>query len=121
MSDYGLPIDRTGDDNTPDPVEHTYEWNGEPVTIELVPPTLGQIKHYEDLGGDTDVDELEEIVDTHITKPELPAEDMTLEEINCYIEGILDHGQGGGSDMVQNAEQYIDEHAEQGNAPASSG
>lgn len=121
MSDYGLPIDRTGDDNQPDPVEHTYQWDGDDVTIVLVPPTLGQIKTYEDLGDDTEIEELEKIVDKHVEKPEIPAEDMTLEEINCYVEGILDHGQGGGSGLVHEAQQYIDDNAEGGNERASSG
>lgn len=121
MSDYGLPTQRTGDDNNPDPVDHTFEWDGDEVTIKLVPPTLGQIKRYENLGDDVGIEALEEIVDDHIEKPEIPAENMTMEEINCYVNGILDHGQNGGGDLTDEAQQYLDEHADGGNAPVSSG
>lgn len=120
MSEYGLPTQRTGDDTTPDPIDHEYEWKGETVKIKLVPPTLGQAKKYENLEEDAGIEDLEEMIDEHIVKPDIPAADMTMEEINCYTEGIFDHSNDGGGEITAEAQQYLDEHAEGGNAAASS-
>lgn len=115
MTDYGLPQSRD-EDGSPDPVEHEYEWDGEAVVIQIRPPMLEQLKRYQELGEDAAVEELEEIVDRHIEKPERPAAKMTEREISCYMYGIRDYGSGGGGDEMQQVREAIAEReGRQGN------
>lgn len=116
MSEYGLATPRDDETDDPLPVDHTYEWDEEEVTIELVPPTLDQLEEYQDLGGDVDTDRLRDIVDKHITKPDIPAGKMTVREVNCYIRGILDYGEDGGSDRIQQMREALQERNGRGNA-----
>lgn len=105
---YGLPSLR-GEDNQLVPVDHTFEWNGEQVRIKLLPPTIRQVTEYEKLGTDVDVDRLEEIVDQHIVEPDMPASEMSMHEINCYIYGIQDHGAGGGeADLMEQVRNELE-------------
>lgn len=114
MSEYGLTQPRD-DDGDPEPVDHTYEWDGEEVTIELVPPTLEQLKEYRDLGTDADMEELEKIVDRHVIKPEMPAAEMTEREVTCYMFGLRDYSESGGGERMQQVREAITERERGGN------
>jgi hypothetical protein len=95
MSEYGLPETRDKDGEL-QAVEHTYEWDGEEVTIKLFPPTISEFESYEDLGMKAGADELQDVVDDHLVKPEIPEdEDLTMRELLCYVEGIVDYSNGG--------------------------
>lgn len=113
---YGLP-------SADGPQEHSYEWGDREVTIELVPPTLDQVEEYQSLGEDADVSQMRDILQRHIKKPEKPPGEMTLQEVNCYVAGIMDHAESGGPEVVQEARAYLEEQAEaadEGNSVTSS-
>jgi hypothetical protein len=116
MSEYGLPSVRDKDGELR-PVEHTYEWGGEEVTIKLLPPTISQQERYEELGEDVDVERLREIVDTHLVKPDIPDdESLTSRELFCYLEGIVDYSVGGGDGMAAEVQAELEKRNEaQGN------
>ncbi|WP_459191821.1 hypothetical protein [Halosimplex sp. J119] len=94
MSEYGLPDIRDKDGEL-QAVEHTYEWNGDDVTIKLIPPTIAEYESYEDLGDEAGAGELQEVVDDHLEKPEIAGEPTTA-ELLCYVHGIVDYCNGGG-------------------------
>lgn len=101
---YGLPTPRDGENNLL-PQDHSYEWNGQEVKIKLIPPTISQLEQYQNLGDDVEVDALRDIVDTHVEEPlkskGLNAGDLTVREVNCYVEGIIDYGDTGGKKMEE--------------------
>lgn len=115
MTEYGLSTPRDPDTDDPLPVEHKYEWNGEDVVIELVPPTLDQLERYQEMGADVDTEALRDIVDDHIEKPDRPAGSMTVREINCYIRGILDYGEDGGGDRMDELREELAKRNAEGN------
>lgn len=114
MTGYGLP-------SADGPQEHTYEWGGQEVTIKLVPPTLDQVEEYQDLGQDADIGEMRDVLRRHIKQPAKPPGEMTLQEVNCYIAGIMDHAESGGPEVVQEARDYLEENSDdEGNSATSS-
>jgi hypothetical protein len=107
MTDYGLPTvrDEQGDLQA---VEHTFDYAGQEVTIKLVPPTISQQEEYEEMGEDVDADALRELLDEHLVEPDVSAaEDLTMREVMCYVEGIVDYSTGGGmaADVREELEQ----------------
>jgi len=115
MTEYGLPHARDGADDEPAAVEHTFDWADGEVTIELVPPTLEQMKQYQNMGDDVAMDRLEAVVDRHIERPDVPAAKMTMEEVNCYVQGIMNHANRGGDDFIEEAREKLQEMAGEGN------
>lgn len=142
---YGLSTPRD-ENNELLPVEHTFPFDGEYdddvdewvespewVTIRLIPPTLSQLKEYRELGEDVQEDEdaddaeliekdddhlddFKNIIDRHVIEPAIPADDMTIREINCYISGVVDYGKnGGGARMERRRQQLANENSGQGN------
>lgn len=99
--EYGLPDPRDDDGVDADGVEHEFEWNGETVRLVIVPPTLDQIDEYQALGQEADAGELKKMLERHIVKPEKDPGEMTMREVNCYIEAILDYSNNGGGDQMQ--------------------
>jgi hypothetical protein len=94
MSEYGLPEVRDKDGDL-QPVEHTYEWGGEDITIKLLPPTIPEYSDYENLGEETENEELREIIGRHLVKPDIPEDQaLTMPELLCYVEGIVDYCNG---------------------------
>lgn len=115
MSDYGLPTPRDDDGNLK-PVEHTYKWSGQDVTIQLVPPTISQQEEYEELGTETSTSDLREILDEHLVKPDPDEFDFTAREVLCYIEGIVDYSTGDLDGVAAEVRDELDERqGEQGN------
>ncbi|MFW5896336.1 MAG: hypothetical protein ACOCUA_03025 [archaeon] len=110
---YGLPTPRDEATGELLPDEHTFEWEtaGDvlDVTIRLIPPTLEQLERYQDLGDDVGVEQLREVVETHIIQPDIPASDMTVREINCYIYGIIDYGSDGGGSKMDEIRRMVEE------------
>lgn len=108
MSDWGLPSQRDSDGKLR-PVEHEYEYQGESVKIKLFPPTVSQLEGYEEFGDETGVSELADVVGEHIVKPEIedPSE-LTIRELMCYVQGIIDFGASGGSDFVEDAREELE-------------
>lgn len=95
MSEYGLAGRRDNEGNRK-PVEHEFEWKGQPVTIKLLPPTVSEAEEYEDLGEEVGAGEMADIVGNHIVKPEFEdASDMTVEELQAYVMGIMDYASDG--------------------------
>lgn len=108
---YGLPSPRDKDGELL-PVEHTYDWQGQEVTIKAVPPTVSELDGYENLGFETSFGDLYEIVDKHLLKPELPSQDDTSgRELSCYLQGIMNIGGGDGVDFAEAARDALDERA----------
>jgi len=94
MSDYGLPDLRDKDGELQE-AEHTYQWDGQEITIKLIPPTISEYDQYVTLGEDADEDELRGIVDDHLVKPEIPSDqDLTMRELLCYTQGIVGYCRG---------------------------
>lgn len=106
---YGL-ISARDADGEPRTDDHEFEWGDEVVKIKLRPPTLGEIQEYENLGDDVDAGRLADIIGRHIVKPEYDDPmDMTLEELNCYVNGIVSYAEE--SDAYQDE---LDERAAEG-------
>lgn len=114
-SQYGLSGERDEEGNIKT-ADHTFEWDGQEVTIKLKPPTLSQYEEYEDLGDDASVDEMETIVDRHVIEPDIPATDMTLREVQCYIEGIIDYGMNGGGNLADQVREELEQREASGNS-----
>jgi hypothetical protein len=94
MSDYGLPDLRDKDGELQE-AEHTYQWDGQEITIKLIPPTISEYDEYVSLGEDADESELRRIVDDHLVKPDIPEdEDLTMRELLCYTQGIVAYCRG---------------------------
>lgn len=107
MTDYGLPTPRDSKGDLKG-VDHTYEWDGQEVTIKLVPPTISQQEEYEELGEETTADELTEIIDRHLVEPDTSEIDITARELFCYVEGIVDYSIGGGSDLADEVQEELE-------------
>lgn len=92
MSDYGLAglRDKDGDLQA---VDYSYEWNDDEITIKLRPPTIAEQEELEDLDDDAGPDELEEILERHIVKPEIKGS-WTTREMWAYMEGIIKYSTG---------------------------
>lgn len=93
MSDYGLPGLRD-EEGELKPQDHTFEWSGEEVTIKILPPTISQQEEYEELGMETTTEDLREILDEHLLKPDPKQVELTGREVLCYVEGIVDYSTG---------------------------
>lgn len=114
--EYGLPDPREDADSGRRGVDHEFEWNGEEVSLRLVPPTLNQLQEYQNVGAEADADELKNILDRHIVKPEKDPGDMTMREVNCYIEGLLDYSNNGGGERMQEVREELEQRrGESGN------
>jgi hypothetical protein len=109
MTEYGLPDVRDPDSGELQAVDHSYTFDGQDVTIQLVPPTISQFEEYEQMGTDVDVDELFVVVDEHLVKPEIDRKDATVRELTCYLQGIIDYGVGGGSNFMQGVRRELEE------------
>lgn len=116
MTEYGLPSVRDKDGEL-QAVEHEFEWDGDNITIKLLPPTITEQERYEQLGEDADAERLREIIDKHLVKPEIPDdEDLTGRELTCYLEGIVDYSVGGGSALRQEVAEELERRQDtQGN------
>ena len=113
MSEWGLPSERDSNGNLR-AVEHEYEYQGEDVKIKLYPPTVSQLEEYEELGDDTSATELADIVDQHLVKPDV--DDPTIQELFCFVQGIVDYGAAGGTDFVQDAREELEKRqSDEGN------
>lgn len=112
---YGLPDVRDPDTGEVADVEYEFEWNGVDVPIVLRPPTLDEQQKYEDMGTDVDVDQLREIVERHIIKPESPPDGWTVREVTCYLEGVMRYSTEGGSDLAQAARDELAQRDTPGN------
>lgn len=88
MTEYGLPSRRDNDGNRV-ATEYAYTWQGEEITIKMLQPTVAEAEQYEELGDDVKPSKMAEIVNKHLVKPEIDADDMTVEELMCYAEGIF--------------------------------
>lgn len=109
---YGLPTPRDKDGELL-PVEYTYDWQGQTVTIKAIPPTVSELDTYEDLGLETTFGDLYEIVDQHLVKPELPdPKETTGRELSCYLQGIMNIGGGDGVDMAEAAREALEERTD---------
>jgi len=96
MTEYGLTGLRDGDGNR-QPVEHTFEYSGDKVTIKFIPPTLNEVDDIEEMmqDDDLDVDEIQQPLDDYLVKPSLPDDDgWTLREFDAYISGIYEWSMG---------------------------
>lgn len=110
MSEYGLPTNRDSDGELK-PVDHTYEYAGDTITIKMVPPTITQQDEYEDLGAEVAFEDLNEIVERHIVKPDVENVELTTREVMCYLHGINDYGLNGGS-MAQAVQEELEQRSE---------
>jgi len=106
MTDYGLPGHRDSEGNLK-PTDHTFDWNGQDVTIRILPPTLSQIDEIENLPEDVSADVMEEHLTDIVVKPEV--EDMTVPEMNAFIQGVMDYAYSGGTALAQEARAELDE------------
>lgn len=112
MTQYGLTGRRDNDGNRK-AIEHSYEWNGEEVTIKLIPPTVSEAEEYEALGDDVSPTEMESIIDDHLEKPVI--NDMTVEELQCYAKGIFS-AVSEADDFAQSVDEELDKRsADSGN------
>lgn len=96
MSDteYGLAGFRDKDGNL-QPVEHSYSWNGEEITIKFRPPTIAEQEELENLDDDAGASELEAVLDRHMVKPQIPdGGSWTTREMWAYLQGIMQHSIG---------------------------
>lgn len=113
--EYGLTglRDRDGELR---PVEYTFEFGGETLTIKFHPPTLAEQEELENLDEDEPASEMASILDDYMIKPQIPDDgSWTAREMNAYLTGILQWSMGG-TDLGQEIEEEIDERtASEGN------
>ncbi|WP_089650089.1 hypothetical protein [Halobacterium hubeiense] len=107
MTEYGLPGHRDSDGNR-QPTDHTFEWDGDEVTIRLLPPTLSEVDAIENLPEDVDPETLRETISEPLVEPEL-AEDPTMPEVMVCMTGIMDYAYNGGSQLVREARSELDD------------
>jgi hypothetical protein len=111
MSEYGLPDVRDKDGELR-ATEHTFEWDGDEITIKLVPPTIPQYDEYVNLGEEAGNEELREVLDEHLVKPDIPADaGLTMRELLCYVNGIVDYCQGDAG-IAGKAREELEERQE---------
>lgn len=111
MSEYGLPSLRK--DGELQPVDHTYVYGDEEITIKLRPPTIGEQEQYEELGQDAETEDLEEIVRRHLVKPEIPEDqELATRELFCYLEGIKDFSFGGNTGLAEAVQAELEKRRE---------
>lgn len=108
MTEYGLPSQRDSEGQLKG-VDHTYEWDDEEVTIQLIPPTISQFEEYEDLGEETGAGELSEIVERHVVKPKISDTNLTARELLCYVQGIMHYSTGdSGAGLSEDIQEELD-------------
>lgn len=110
MSDttqYGLTDERNSDGSRK-AVKHSYEFDGQDITVKLLPPTISEVEEYEQLQEkeEPEASELREIIHRHIKKPEI--DDPTMREVQCYVQAILDYSLGGGNELAEMAEAELE-------------
>jgi len=105
MTDYGLTGLRDKDGEI-QPVDYTYEWNGQEITIKLRPPTIAEQEEIEQLDDDAPAGELEDLLSRHILKPEIK-DSWTTREMWAYIEGLMRWSMG--DDAGDLADELADE------------
>lgn len=111
MSQYGLPgvRDKEGKRQV---VEHSFDWNGNEITVKMKPPTISQQEEYEELGRDASTEKLREIVDRHIVEPTIPDdEEWTAAEVLAFVEGIVDFSTGGGGRAAEAVRDELEDRA----------
>lgn len=111
MSQYGIPNLRDADGQLKG-VDHTYEWNGQEITIKHIPITSSEQQEIESHGRDIDVEVMQNLLDKKIVKPEVEGE-WSLAEILCYFEGIVDFAGGGGGEVMAQAREELERRAEE--------
>lgn len=113
MSEYGLQglRDEDGELKTQ---EHTYEWGDQEVTIKLKPPTITQQEEYEELGEDTEAGDLRDIMNQHLVEPQVDEEDLTMRELMCYLEGIMDYSVGEATGMAGDVQEELEARQDAG-------
>lgn len=106
---YGLPTPRSNDGER-EPVEFTFDWNGQSVTIVAIEPTVAELNRYENLGEEASFETLYDIVDDHLVQPEIGSmDDLTGSELICYLTGIKQLGVMGGTDLAQDVNEALSE------------
>jgi hypothetical protein len=109
MTEYGLPSTRDKDGEL-QPVDHSYQWDGDEVTIKLIPPTISEFEEYESMGEETGSSELRDIIDKHLVKPAIPEdEDLTMRELLCYVEGIVDYSEGSSDEYAEEVQEELEQ------------
>jgi hypothetical protein len=106
MTEYGLPGHRDNDGNRK-PVDYTFEWNGDDVSIRILPPTLSEMDYIEQLPEDVDPDTLRDAIIDILVEPELD-DNPTTTEIFAYMVGIQQYAYSGGSPIAQEAREELD-------------
>jgi len=118
MTEYGITGLRDADGGL-NAIEHTFQFNGEPVTIEFVPPTISESDSLEEMLEKEDLSpaEIQEPLNEYLVEPAIPdGDDWTLREFNCYIMGIYkwSMGQADGTVPAEISDE-LDEHGDEGN------
>lgn len=113
MTEYGITKERDSEGNRK-PVDHTFEFGGESITIQLIPPTISEVEELEELEekSDVKVSDLMGVYDDFIVKPDV--DDPTMTEANAFAEGILDYVSGG-TDLAELAQEEIEARGGSGN------
>lgn len=107
--EYGL-VGLRDRDGELQPVEFSYEFAGEEVTIKFRPPTLAEQERLEDLDDDESAERLEEILDEHMIKPSVPDDgSWTAREMWAYLQGILQWSMGSENQLHADIQEELDE------------
>lgn len=111
MTEYGLPNTRDKDGEL-QAIDHTYDFDGEEITIKFRPPTVSEFERIEEIQQQADVDpsELEDLLREFLCKPEIPEDDsFSFREMMAYLEGIVQYSTGGGG-MQEEARAELEQH-----------
>lgn len=113
MTEYGITKERDSEGNRK-PVDHTFLFNNEEITIQILPPTISQVEDLEELEGkeDPSVSELMQTFGEFIVKPDV--DEPTITEANAFAEGILDYIEGG-TNLSEAAQEELETRGDSGN------
>lgn len=111
MTEYGITKERDSDGNRK-PVDHTFEFDGDEITIQLMPPTISEVEEFEEFGDDMPASKLKEIFNRHILKPDV--EDPTITELTAYVQGLVDYANGG-TELADAAKEELEARGAEGN------
>lgn len=114
MTDYGITKERDSEGNRK-PIDHTFEFGGEEVTIQIMPPTISEVEELEQLENEDEIDasRLNEMLSEFIIKPEV--DDPTMKEANAFAEGLMDYVSGG-TELAQAAQEELESRGGSGNS-----
>lgn len=105
QTQYGLP-DARDESGQLKPADHTFEWQGEEITVRFYPPTATEVSEWEGMGEEMSPDDMADILDDKLIKPDIERP-YSLQELNCYVRAISDYAMESG-ELADEVDEELD-------------